>query len=105
MIDGIASSVGGFRELSEYAKSISEFGKLAMVSGVVGAIVSPIFENSLGFAAGVTVVGFATWTIFRDFSEDFHEVDLMIQKHLIAHQVWLERNGLANVNNLRLSKV
>ena len=105
MIDGMASSVGGFGELSEYAKSFSEFGKLAMVSGVVGAVVSPIFENSLGFAASVTVMGFLTWTIFKDFAEDFHAVDVMIQKHLIAHQVWLERNGLTNVGKVRLTKI
>lgn len=102
-IDALVTAAGGYEQVSVYAKSLSECGKLTMIAGAVGVVASPILGNGLESAA-VTFLGYATWTLFKELSKDFHAVDVIIKQHFDNHKAWLEREGLAHLDTSRLSK-
>lgn len=105
MIDAVVSAAGGYEKVAEYTRFVSEGGKLAMVAGVVGVVASPILGNSWELALGIAGLGLATWQVGNELSKDFRVVDVMIKRHFANHQAWLEREGLANLENVRLTKV
>lgn len=93
MVNALVSTVG-LEEMSVYTKSVSEFGKVTMIAGVIGVVASPIIGSSWGLGVGMAALGYGIWNLFDQVSKDFHAAGIIVKMSLAARQEWQHQQDL-----------